>query len=127
MAKQHLLMDVIIILASIVVIILSSKALKKQQAENFVPYPFGPIDPNHVDPILTQSVFGQPSALFQLSNSVDNQNVGAWQALQLLQNKSDWYNRSGIEWKTNDGFDADGNTQFLMDYSNPPYYAWRNF
>jgi hypothetical protein len=115
-----------IIIVSIIIIILCTKCLMKS-SERFVPYPFGPIDPNHVDPIVAQSVFGQPSVLFQLSNSPQNQNLGAWQALQLSQNMYDWNRNAGIEWQTNDGFSSTGNTQFLLDYANPPYYAWRNF
>lgn len=121
-----MLLCLAIILVSIITIAMSSKALKKV-AERYAPYPFGPIDPKLVDPYVSQSVFGQPSPLFELSHNVDNQNLGAWQALQVLQDKSDFVLNSGIDWKTNTGFDGDGNTQFLLDLANPPFYAWRTF
>ena len=124
--NNNMLLCIAIIIVSIIAIVMSSRALKDVK-ERFVAYTFGPIDPNLVDPYVSQSVFGQPAPMFDLSHNQADQLNGAWRAMQVLEDKSDFVLGTGIDWKTNTGFDGDGNTQFLMDLANPPFYAWRTF
>ena len=91
-----------------------------------IAYPFGPIDPMNVNPLMAQAVFGQPDYLFQLSHSPETAPFGAYQALQAAQNIQGVTNAMNIDWQTNQGFNATGNADYNLLLANEPIGAWKN-
>lgn len=128
METKHWLLLVSLIM-SIVAFALSIAALmktKKEKTEHYAAYPFGPIDPMNVNPLVTQSVFGQPSNYFQLSSNPQNMDTGAWQALQTAENLVNYVRRNPVEWTTNDTFNMTGNSDYYLLLANEPVGAWKN-
>ena len=118
----------IISIVAIIAIILSIIALTKTRAsssksstEPFINYPFGPINPEMVNPFVVQSVYGQPGSMFNLTTS----SVGGADATLNMYQLQDSYMHTFVpEHKVNNGFNFGGNTTELLEMSKDG--AWNN-
>ena len=111
---------------SLLALILVSYCLRKSSfAAEGIAFPFGPINPKDVSPFNAQSIFGQPSYMFQLASNPQNAPYGAYQTLQAKQAQANFTdNVLPVDWKTNQGFNNSGNASFALELSDPPFYQW---
>ena len=89
-----------------------------------IAFPFGPIDPEQASPFNAQSIFGQPSQMFQLSSNPENAPYGAYQALQAMQARGNYVAMTNPQWSTSSNFSTDGNSMWALSLGNPPINAW---
>jgi hypothetical protein len=115
---------IITILLSVLAIVFSAVCLAKKK-ENYIGYPFGPIDPSRVNIVDPQSVYGMPGMFFDITSP--EQGYGADKSLFIAQAQGEVYRNMGIEWQLNEGFNNTGNATFDLGFANPPVYAWQSF
>ena len=121
MAQLHC---ILLALAFLVVIMSAHKLFYGASDTEGIAFPFGPIDPDEHNPFNAQSIFGQPSQLFQLSSNTDNAPYGAYQALQAMQARSNYVAMRNPQWETSSNFSTDGNSVWALSLANPPMNAW---
>ena len=114
----------ITIVISILAICISSWCIYQASKKEGIAFPFGPINPENVNPFNAQSVFGQPSAMFDFSSNPQNAPYGAYQALQVMQARQDYVDKTRPKWVVNQGYDNTGNTNWALSLGEKPYYAW---
>jgi hypothetical protein len=105
---------VAISIIAIIAIILSIVTLMKIKKEGYINYPFGPINPEMVNPFVTQSVYGQPGSMFNLATQ---QLGGADATLNTYQMQTEYVKDFVPEHIVNNGFNFGGNTTDALELS----------
>ena len=116
--------EMLTIALSVLSIIISLWCINSTQRKESIAFPFGPIDPENKNPFNAQSVFGQPSAMFDFSSNPKNAPYGAYQALQVMQARQNYVDMVRPKWTLNQGYENSGNTNWALSLGEAPYNAW---
>ena len=113
---------------SVVALVLLLVSVFRSQGESYISYPFGPINPPNVNPMLSQTVYGMGANHFELGrcNNSRDQSTCAWKTLAIADAQQTFGDNMNVQFEMNSipHVGQDAGAAHLLTWSDKDPTVW---